>query len=52
MALITEQIYGYLSAMDKAHLTLYPAEWYEENEKEIYPTLSNKYPHFSINDIV
>ena len=21
-------------------------------EKEIYPTLSNKYPHFSINDIV
>lgn len=31
MALITEQIYGYLSAMDKAHLTLYPAEWYEEN---------------------
>ena len=28
MALITGQIYGYLSAMDKAHLTLYPAEWY------------------------
>lgn len=31
MALITGQIYGYLSAMDKAHLTLYPAEWYEGN---------------------
>lgn len=31
MVYLTEQFYSYLSDMDKAHLTLYPAEWYEEN---------------------
>ena len=41
MALITGQIYGYLSAMDKAHLTLYPAEWYvaPSQVRELKPRL-------------